>query len=98
MMALLVLASLVATAAAVEVTCLTTQTEIDFVSATLMYNNLGGMGPNFDEPAMLRYAGVGTKDGDRVDLTVTAVTAYVPSPSRARPTTTTPSTRPTTRP
>ena len=78
-MALLVLASLVGTAAAVEVTCLTTQTEIDFVSATLMYNNLGGMGPNFDEPAMLRYAGVGTKDGDRVDLTVTAVTAYVPT-------------------
>ena len=72
----LVLLSVVATTRGQEVTCLTTETEINFEDATLVYNNLGGFGPNSGDPEQIRYGGIGTKNGERIDLVVTASAGY----------------------
>jgi len=46
-------------------------TALVFAGATVISNNLGGKGPNFGDPQELRYTGVGTKNGQLLDLVVT---------------------------
>ena len=51
---------------------------LNFFESTLSYNNLGGMGPAFDDPHELRFNDLGkTPSGDfAVDLRITNMSTY----------------------
>jgi len=51
--------------------CSSVAVELDFYSAcSVTVNNLGGQGPNFDEPEQIRYSNVGTYDGETFDMII----------------------------
>lgn len=58
--------------------CEATPTVMDFSMATILQNNLGGMGPNFDEPHGLILGGVAQIGDMTLDLMVTNLTEYTP--------------------
>jgi hypothetical protein len=53
--------------------------------SNLTANNLGGMGPNFDDEPEMRFENVGEYEGRQLDLVVTNVTTYLPRDCRAIP-------------
>jgi len=56
----------------------TTERVLNFTQAVVSHSNLGGMGPD-DGPETLVYQGLGQKDGESVDLVITAATPYAPN-------------------
>ena len=51
---------------------------LSFETATSVYNNLGGTGPELTHPPVMRLGGVGTFAGELIDLVVTNTSAYHP--------------------
>jgi len=51
---------------------------LNFTQAVISHSNLGGMGPD-DGAETLVYQGLAQKDGESIDLTVTAASPYVPN-------------------
>ena len=51
---------------------------LSFDTATSVYNNLGGLGPELADPPVIRLGGVGTFAGNLIDLVVSNTTAYRP--------------------
>lgn len=57
--------------------------ELDFFTATVTNNNLGGFGPDSGarKAENIRFSGVGEVDGESIDMVVTADANYLPSNS-----------------
>ena len=53
--------------------------EMDFFSATLTYNNLGGTYPDSSDPEEVYFSNIGQYNGKQIDLRVTALTPYTPN-------------------
>ena len=51
---------------------------LSFDTATSVFNNLGGTGPELTHPPVIRLGGVGTFDGNMIDLVVSNTSAYHP--------------------
>ena len=51
---------------------------LSFETATSVYNNLGGTGPDLTHPPVIRLGGVGTFAGSLIDLVVSNTSAYHP--------------------
>lgn len=63
-------------------TCLPNSVVLDFSESDVTQNNLGGMGPNFDDREELRYSGIGRYNGRSLDLVVTTTgPGYQPADS-----------------
>lgn len=52
---------------------------ISFANASVIHNNFGGLGPDFDAPPTLHLANVGIVDGRTIDLEVSNLTSYLPA-------------------
>lgn len=57
--------------------CKTEKVDLDFSLATIVYSNLGKLGPDFDKPEGVRYRNVATfADGKKIDMTINAMSDY----------------------
>jgi hypothetical protein len=54
----------------------TLASELDIRTATVVYNNLGGAGPDKSDPQEMRFRGGVSHDGKPFDLVITAMTSY----------------------
>ena len=57
--------------------------DMNFFESSLLWNNLGGMGPDTTQPASIRYANVGTYNGEQIDLVVVNTSALYRTPLAA---------------
>lgn len=58
--------------------CAASASDVTLDDATVLINNLGGMGPDRDAPPVLRLSGLSTGGGYSFDLVVSNVTRYAP--------------------
>jgi len=49
---------------------------LDFEKATVKHNNLGGLGPDKDEPKEIRYGSIGKNNGKSIDMIVSTSGEY----------------------
>jgi len=56
--------------------CQDPSTYLDFTNSTVVFNNLGGKGPDLGSPHEIRYENIGNFNGHNLDLVVTADEQY----------------------